>query len=40
MILLWIGDEMKVDRIYTDGDRLYKVMFQLEYPNGALDGTR
>lgn len=36
MILLWIGDEIKVGRGYKDGDRIYKAMFQLKYPNGAI----
>lgn len=37
LIFLWIGDEMKFDRVHKDGDRIYKMMFKTKYPDGTYD---
>ena len=37
LIFLWIGNEMKVDRTYPDGDRIYRVMFTSQFPNGDVE---
>ena len=36
LILLWIQDEMKMDRFHLDGNRIYRVLANLE-DNGIID---
>ncbi len=37
LILLWIGNEMKFDRTHKDGDRIYKMLFNIQYPDGSIN---
>lgn len=37
LILIWIADEMKFDRTHKDGDRIYKMMFNMQYPDGSIN---
>ncbi len=36
-IMLWIADEMKFDRIHKDGDRIYRMLFNIQYPDGSIN---
>ncbi len=36
MILLWIGDELSFDRQHVNGDRIYRIMFNMKYPDGSI----
>lgn len=35
-ILLWIRDEVRTDRFHESGDRLYRVMRHVAYPDGQI----
>ncbi len=40
LILLWIGNEISFDRTHKDGDRIYRMLFNIQYPNGTINTWR
>ena len=36
MILLWSNDELNFDNQHQHGDRIYRMMFTLKYPDVSL----
>ena len=37
MILLWISDEMKMDRGHKDVHRIHRMLFNIQYPDGSIN---
>ena len=37
LILLWIADEVQFDRIHKDGDHIYRMFFNIQYPDGSIN---
>lgn len=36
-ILLWVTDELSFDRFHTNGDRIFQVLVNSEYPDGRIE---
>lgn len=37
LILLWIIDEIKFDRVHHEGERIHRVLFNIKYPDGSIN---
>jgi ABC-type antimicrobial peptide transport system permease subunit len=37
MILLWIGDELSFDRQHKNADHIYRILFNMKYPDGSIN---
>jgi len=36
LILLWVQDELTTDRFHQQGEKIYRVMFNMKYPDGTI----
>ena len=36
LILLWVQDEWTTDRFHRQGDQIYRMMFNIKYPDGSI----
>lgn len=36
LILLWVQDELTIDRFHQQSDRIHRVMFNMKYPDGTI----
>ena len=37
MIFLWINDEISFNKMHNDSDRIYRMMFNIQYPDGTIN---